>query len=109
MMRREVGRKVIYKRALPGGGFVTIQAHEMHRLFRGTVIRGEIVVERRPENRRAGHVPPTVAVAEARDVGQLWRELFPIASSNSMLARACMRVSPGHPMAARPEMAGASR
>src|SRR3954454_18739337 len=64
--------RTIYTRALPGGGYVAIRAREVRRLFRDPICRGEIVVERRDEKRRAGHVPPTVKTADARDVAALW-------------------------------------
>jgi hypothetical protein len=88
--------RTIYTRALPGGGYVAIRAREVHRLFRDPICRGEIVVERRDQKRRVGHVPPTVMTSEAHDVATLWRELFPVACSNTALARACMRASPSY-------------
>ena len=88
----------LYRRELPGGGFVAIDVHRGS--MRSTEVRGpsdravpstRVYVERRSEeDRRSGHEPPIVAEimgeASPSEVG----ELFRMASDNVALARALL-------------------
>jgi hypothetical protein len=80
----------IYRRPLPGGGFVTIEATPVRNLLGKRRYRGEVVVERRAaSDRRVGHDAPVVACAEAPTIGTVFHELFPVAHSNIALATKC--------------------
>ena len=85
------GPNRLYERRLPSGGFVAIQVSSVRTLFGPPKIRGEVVVERRPESRRAGHRPPVVACAEQANAMQAVAQLFSIARSDSALADALSR------------------
>lgn len=77
----------IYRRQLPGGGFVAIEATPFRALTGARRFRGDVVVERRAErDRREGHQAPILATATATSVASVLHELFPIAHSNCALA-----------------------
>jgi hypothetical protein len=91
---REVERRRVYRRELPGAGFVAIDVSEseggMPAGARGTR-RLCISVERRAsEDRRAGHEPPVLADFEADDAAVALGELYRMASDNVALARALL-------------------
>jgi len=75
----------LYARALPSGGYVTIVAHPVQKLFGSETIRGEIIVERRHESRREGHRAPVTACAEHARLRDVIHALFPIAHSDQAL------------------------
>jgi hypothetical protein len=78
----------VYKRSLPSGGYIAIATQPVQPLFGAAPkIRGHIVVERRSEERRVGHAPPIVAVAEHEDVNALIEALVPVAESDEILNR----------------------
>jgi hypothetical protein len=83
-------RRIVYRRNLPGGGFVNIEAE-------GTPVdsplhRAVITVERRSDpSRRDGHNPPIVAVAEGASPQGVFRQLVEIAADNIAIARALLR------------------
>jgi hypothetical protein len=76
----------LYERRLPSGGYVAIQVSPVRPLFGPPKVRGEIVVERRPESRRAGHRPPIAACAEDEWTKNIVDALYPIANSDGALA-----------------------
>ncbi|MGQ0640288.1 MAG: hypothetical protein ACT4P6_05870 [Gemmatimonadaceae bacterium] len=83
-------RRILYRRNLPGGGFVNIEADggpvekQPHRAV--------ITVERRSDPaRRDGHHPPVVAVAEGASSQSVFRQLLEIAADNIAIARALLR------------------
>lgn len=81
-------RPHLYTRALPGGGFVVIDA----------LVRGEgthharLWVERRGDPaRRAGHQPPVIAELVSRDLDGALGALRAIAADNVALAQEMRR------------------
>lgn len=76
----------VYRRRLPSGGYVAIATEEVQPLFAPARIRGRVVVERRSEERRAGHPAPIVAIAERDDVESILAALLPVAESDAVLA-----------------------
>ena len=74
--------KTLYKRALPSGGYVAIEAQQVRTLFGPVKIRGQLVVERRPPERREGHRPPIAACAEQNRFRDVIAALYPIAHSD---------------------------
>jgi hypothetical protein len=98
-----VENEILYRRTLPGGGFVIIRLRKVSPLLGRVRYRGELVVERRTDiSRRQGHVAPVVTQCEASTKQAVLQELFPVAHSNTALAVACMArrpsraVAPGH-------------
>jgi hypothetical protein len=93
-------RRGLYRRDLPGGGYVAIEVTQRddssdRRGHRGggesAAERARISVERRvTEERRFGHEPPIVAEVPGDDPAQLG-ELFKIAADNAALARALLQ------------------
>lgn len=84
------GEDRLYRRQLPGGGYVSIESAPD-----GTddaSVRAQVRVERRADpGRRVGHVPPVVAEAVAPDVQRAIDELYGIAANNVEVARALQR------------------
>lgn len=92
-MTREQTREndVLYRRTLPGGGFVIIRATRVTPLVGRAHYHGEVIVERRGEaHRRHGHVAPAVVRYDGPTRQAVMHELFPVAHSNAALAVACM-------------------
>ena len=81
----------VYRRELPSGGYVAITAETVQPLFAPSKIRGRIVVERRGENRRAGHPAPIAAIAERDDVSEVLAALVPLAESDELLTQTLAR------------------
>jgi hypothetical protein len=81
----------LYRRSLPSGGYVAIATQQVQPLFAPAKIRGRVVVERRNEERRAGHNPPIVAIAERDNVDGVLAALMPIAESDAMLTETLAR------------------
>lgn len=87
--------KELYRRELPGAGYVAIDLTEPHdesesvRTSAGSRIR--VSVERRAdEQRRSGHHPPIVAEFTGDDGAPEVGELYRMAADNVALARALM-------------------
>lgn len=82
--------KIIYKRELPGGGYVNVEEEaaestETH--------RAHVIVERRTDpNRRDGHEPPVIAIAEGQSPQRVLGELLEIAQDNVAIAKALLRL-----------------
>ena len=85
--------EVVYRRTLPGGGFVAICAAPSRTLLGQKRVEGSLVVERREQARRAGHEPPIVARATGESVASILNYLFPVAQSNTALAAECLAAS----------------
>ena len=81
----------LYERRLPSGGYVAIEAHAVRTLFGPVKIRGQVIVERRPESRRQGHRAPIAACAELARQEEIVDALFPIADSDSIIAEVLAR------------------
>jgi hypothetical protein len=80
--------KTLYRRTLPGGGFVNVDVEPpvsgIHRAY--------VAVERRADPvRRDGHVPPVVASAEGRTRQSVFAQLLAIATDNVAVARALLQ------------------
>jgi hypothetical protein len=81
---------VLYTRALPGGGFVAVEA-EREDDSDGTH-RGWVSVERRADPlRRSGHQPPVIAEATAPSYASVLQELYGIAADNVSIAKGLLR------------------
>ena len=81
----------VYLRALPGGGYVAIETMPVRTLVGQRRYRGAVILERRTNvNRRAGHQPPVIALAEASSVATILDKLFPLTQSNAALAAECL-------------------
>jgi hypothetical protein len=81
--------KLLYRRELPGGGFVDVREDEE---LAGDTHRAHVAVERRTDPaRREGHRPPIVATAEGDSMVGIFRQLLEIASDNVAIARALLR------------------
>jgi hypothetical protein len=81
--------RILYRRELPGGGFVDVQEDSD---MGGEVHRAHVLVERRTDPvRRDGHAPPIIASAEGSSTHGVFRQLLEIASDNVAIARALLR------------------
>jgi hypothetical protein len=78
----------IYRRDLPGGGFVAIV------VARGReTTRTRVSVERRAiDARRRGHQPIVIAEADGDERSPSFIDLFRIAADNAAIARALLRL-----------------
>ena len=83
--------KRLYISPLPSGGYVAIIANTVRPLFAGEKIRGQILVERRTEDRRQGHKAPIAAFAERDAMVDILHALLPIAQSDRALGDALTR------------------
>jgi len=84
--------RTVYERPLPGGGFVHVEQED----DRTSVHRAHVAVERRVDpNRRDGHEPPIIAVAEGTTAQSVVRQLLEIATDNVAIARALLRRQSG--------------
>ena len=81
----------VYRRPLPSGGYVAISTESVQPLFAEARIRGRVVVERRSEARRSGHLPPVVAVAESKHLEEILEVLLPVAESDELLTQTLER------------------
>ena len=95
------GGTPIYRRQMPGGGYVEVELdmadesarEESARDAQGGPIRGRVVMERRADpGRRTGHRAPVVAELAGDDRDELMADLFRLAQDNAALARNLMRM-----------------
>jgi hypothetical protein len=78
----------IYRRELPGGGYVAIQVEREVPLP-----RTRVSVERRAiADRRDGHKPIVIAEADGDERSASFTEMFRIAADNAAIARALIAV-----------------
>jgi hypothetical protein len=89
---RANGAKVVYRRDLPGGGYVMIEV-----LCRDDdVATTRIIAERRSNiARRIGHEPPVVAEAVGDERSTGFGALYRLASDNAAVARALIELRRG--------------
>jgi hypothetical protein len=89
----EEGTGAVYRRELPGGGYVAISV-ERQREFSRT----RVSVERRARDaRRAGHLPVVIAEADGDDRSAAFADLYRIASDNAAIARALLLIEGPQP------------
>lgn len=91
---------LLYRRPMPGGGYVEVEldasAAETASSERRGPLRGRIVMERRADpGRRFGHAAPVVAELSSDDHDELIADLFRLARDNAALARNLMRMGSG--------------
>lgn len=84
----------VYERSLPGGGFTAIEIERVPTIRPSAIWRGRLVVERRIEERREGHVPPVIATATGASVEAVIAQLLPSAQSNHAIGAGLLRLSP---------------
>ncbi len=85
--------KSLYRRSLPGGGYVNVAAESPSA---AGIHRAYIAVERRVDPvRREGHEPPVVASAEGATRQTVFAQLLEIAADNVAVARALLAWSDG--------------
>jgi hypothetical protein len=85
----------LYRRELPGGGYVAVDVTCERALWR-TKFRGKLIVERRTTGRAEHHEPPVIAEAEGRSVESVVQQLLPTAESNVAIGAALVRASHAH-------------
>jgi hypothetical protein len=78
----------IYRRELPGGGYVAINVERERELA-----RTRVCVERRSrESRRDGHSPVVIAEADGDDRSPAFGDLYRLAADNAAIARALLEI-----------------
>jgi hypothetical protein len=90
------GVAAVYRRELPGGGYVAIgvEREQAEREFP----RARVYLERRGQrDRRPGHAPIILAEAECDEHSPEFTELYQIAADNAAIARALLRLGTTHP------------
>lgn len=81
--------KTLYRRALPGGGYVNLATRAP---TASGVYAAYVAVERRVDPaRREGHEPPVVASAEGATRQTVFAQLLEIAADNVAVARALLQ------------------
>lgn len=87
----------LYRRPMPGGGYVEVELIDPETEKTGAgqrgPLRGRVVMERRADvGRREGHRAPVVAELVGDDRDELMADLFHLAEDNAALARSLMRL-----------------
>jgi hypothetical protein len=84
----ESGTSPVYRRELPGGGYVAISVD-----CEPGVTRTRVCVERRArEARRDGHLPVVIAEADGDDRSPAFADLYRLAADNAAIARALLEI-----------------
>jgi hypothetical protein len=79
---------LVYRRELPGGGYVAIDVKRERQLA-----RTRVSVERRhKDERRDGHRPVVIAEAEGDERSEGFADLYRIAADNAAIARAILEL-----------------
>ena len=79
---------LVYRRELPGGGYVAINVDAERGLA-----RSRVCVERRGrEARRDGHSPVIIAEADGDDRSPAFGDLYRLAADNAAIARAMLEL-----------------
>lgn len=79
---------LVYRRELPGGGYVAINVDAQRGLT-----RSRVCVERRArEARRDGHAPVIIAEADGDDRSPAFGDLYRLAADNAAIARAMLEI-----------------
>ena len=84
----------LYRRTMPGGGYVEVELDATPAEPESTAarLRGRVIMERRADpGRRYGHQAPIVAELSGDDHDELMADLFRLACDNVALARSLMR------------------
>ena len=80
--------ELVYRRELPGGGYVAINVAGE----RG-MARSRVCVERRARDaRRDGHAPVVIAEADGDDRSAAFGDLYRLAADNAAIARALLEI-----------------
>jgi hypothetical protein len=83
----------VYRRELPGGGYVAIDVKRERE-----IARTRVSVERRAKHdRREGHVPVVIAEADGDERSAAFAELYRIAADNAAIARAVLELQGPQP------------
>ena len=78
----------VYRRDLPGGGYVEIDVTRERELP-----RCRVSVERRAKHeRRTGHEPVVIADVEGDERSPVFADLYRMAADNAAIARALLRI-----------------
>lgn len=78
----------VYRRDLPGGGYVEIDVTRERELP-----RCRVSVERRAKHeRRSGHEPVVIADVEGDERSPIFGDLYRMAADNAAIARALLRI-----------------
>lgn len=78
----------VYRRDLPGGGYVAIEVERA-----ASPRRTRVSVERRaPSDRRDGHKPIVIAEAEGDERSPSFTDMYRIAADNAAIARALIAI-----------------
>jgi hypothetical protein len=81
----------IYRRELPGGGYVAIDVLRVNEESSG--VRTRVLCERRgKEERRPGHRPVVIAEADGDERSPGFTEMYQVAADNAAIARALLRL-----------------
>lgn len=84
----DVFNGLVYRRELPGGGYVAINVDGERGL-----VRSRVSVERRGrEARRDGHAPVVIAEADGDDRSAAFGDLYRLAADNAAIARALLEI-----------------
>jgi hypothetical protein len=90
MMDQILGEEeaLVYRRELPGGGFVAIDVRREREVARTCVS-----VERRAKHeRRPGHKPVVIAQADGDERSPAFADLYRMATDNAAIARAILEL-----------------
>ena len=80
--------RAVYRRELPGGGYVAIEVERERELA-----RTRVSVERHAvDDRREGHVPVVIAEADCDDRSAKFAELYHLAVDNAAIARMLLQL-----------------
>jgi hypothetical protein len=83
----------VYRRELPGGGYVAIDVER-----EPEVARTRVSVERRSkEERREGHRPVVIAEVDGDERSPAFAEIYRIAADNAAIARALLQIEGPQP------------
>jgi hypothetical protein len=87
------GPDSVYRRALPGGGYVAIDVTRERE-----VIRTRVSVERRAvDERQDGLDPVVIAEVEGDEHSESFTGMYRIAADNAAIARAILKLQGPHP------------
>jgi hypothetical protein len=79
----------VYRRDLPGGGYVAIEVER-----ESTATRTRVSVERRAiPDRRDGHEPIVIAEMDGDERSPSFTDLYRIAADNAAIARALLQIA----------------
>src|SRR5213596_2096687 len=86
----------VFRRELPGGGYVAI--HVQRATEQSVAVKTRVSLERRAvQERRPGHDPVIIAEADGDERSPAFAEMYRIACDNTAIARALLRLGLTHP------------